>query len=128
MPITNFLSDFFSSHFQHKMCSSGAVEKNIVIHGQPHIVLIWHSSSFCSPITASKLCTRECELPATFIFRQNARAEYTNVQRSAAFSFFMHWHFQISLCSATFLTNCTEHLCPTHFTKLLYRIFRSKVV
>ena len=113
------------------MCSSGVVEKNIVIHGQPHIVLLWHSSSsFCCPITASKLCTRECELPATFIFRQNACAEYTNVQRSVAFSFF--------LCTGIFksvfvrllfyLTNCTEHLCRTHFTKLLYRFFWSKVV
>ena len=112
------------------MCSSGAVEKNMLIFGQPHIVLLWHSSSssFCSPIIASKLCTRECELPATFIFRQNARAEYTNVQRSVAFSLFMHWHFQISLCPATLLTNSKEHLCRTHFTKLLYRIFRSKVV
>ena len=93
------------------------IRKSIVNYGQPHIVLLWHSgSSFCSPITASKLCTRECKLPATFIFRQMC-----NVQLHSNFS--MQWHFQISLCPALsgyllFLTNCTKQ---SHFTKLLCR-------
>ena len=101
------------------------IRKNIVNYGQPHIVLLWHSSSFCSPITASKLCTRECKLPATFIFRQNARAEYTNVQRSVAFSFFYAMAFSNQSLSCfvrllAFLTNCTKQ---SHFTKLLCRFF-----
>ena len=100
------------------------IRKSIVNYGQPYIVLLWHSgSSFCSPITASKLCTRECKLPATFIFRQNARAEYTNVQRSVAFSFFaMAFSNQSLSCFVRLLAfsiNCTKQ---SHFTELLCRI------
>ena len=90
------------------------VRKNIVNYGQPHIVLLWHSSrsSFCCPITASKLCTRECKLPATFIFRQNACAEYTNVQCSVAFSFF---------CALAF----SNQSLSGYFFNKLYRAFVS---